>query len=259
MARPLAVPPHLNPLRLKTTLKMAISKLKFIQEKKTAITKQQRRQLSELLSQGKESSSKIRVENIIRDDIYIELLEILELYCELLLARLPILLERTTVEKNLQEAVNSIIYSANHTELKELITIKDILIYKFGGPEFAQPILDNKNGEEVPEKVVKRCDIEPPSETLVDLYLCEIARAYNVPYSGLKEEEATNATGDKNNNDDNDDDDDDDGGQKEFGLAEPLGGVAVKPVFKNHDPKIQEESDFDALKARFAALKGTLP
>lgn len=86
MARPGSVPPHLNPLRLKTALKMAISKLRFIQEK-TAITKQQRRQLSELLSQGKESSSKIRVENIIRDDIYIELLEILELYCELLLAR----------------------------------------------------------------------------------------------------------------------------------------------------------------------------
>ncbi|KGU27545.1 hypothetical protein MEW_02455 [Candida albicans P60002] len=253
MARPGSAPPHLNPLRLKTALKMAISKLRFIQEKKTAITKQQRRQLSELLSQGKESSSKIRVENIIRDDIYIELLEILELYCELLLARLPILLERTTVEKNLQEAVNSIIYSANHTELKELVTIKDILVYKFGGPEFAQPILDNKNGEEVPEKVVKRCDIEPPSETLVDLYLCEIARAYNVPYSGLKEEEATNASGD------NSDDDNDDGGQKEFGLAEPLGGVAVKPVFKNHDPKQQEESDFDALKARFAALKGTSP
>ena len=144
MARPGSVPPHLNPLRLKTALKMAISKLRFIQEKKTAITKQQRRQLSELLSQGKESSSKIRVENIIRDDIYIELLEILELYCELLLARLPILLERTAVEKNLQEAVNSIIYSANHTELKELVTIKDILVYKFGGPEFAQPILDNK-------------------------------------------------------------------------------------------------------------------
>ena len=70
MARPGSVPPHLNPLRLKTALKMAISKLRFIQEKKTAITKQQRRQLSELLSQGKESSSKIRVENIIREYIY---------------------------------------------------------------------------------------------------------------------------------------------------------------------------------------------
>ena len=84
---PSHLPTPLNQTKLKTSLKMAISKLKFIQDKKTALTKQQRRQLADLLNQGKESSAKIRVENIIRDDIYIELLEFLELYCELLLAK----------------------------------------------------------------------------------------------------------------------------------------------------------------------------
>ncbi|KAL6450773.1 IST1 Vacuolar protein sorting-associated protein IST1 [Candida maltosa Xu316] len=239
MAKP--VPPHLNPARLKTALKMAISKLKFIQEKKTAITKQQRRQLSELLSQGKETSAKIRVENIIRDDIYIELLEILELYCELLLARLPILLDRVVCEKNLVEPVASIIYSANHTELKELVQIKEILMYKFGN-EFSLSVLENKDGE-VPEKVIKRCDIEPPSEILVDLYLSEIAKAYGVPFSGLPEVQ----------DDENEDDDGDGGGQKE--LAEPIGELADKPSVKKSEPPAKELDDFDALKARFAALK----
>lgn len=246
MAKP--IPPHLNQSRLKTTLKMAISKLKFVQEKKTAITKQQRRQLSELLSQGKESSAKIRVENIIRDDIYIELLEYLELYCELLLARLAILIDRPNCETNLLEAVSSIIYAANHTELKELIQIKEILMFKYGN-EFLQSILDNKESQ-VSEKIVKRCDIEPPNEVLVDLYLCEIAKAYNVPFSGLSsfgnDEEDDNADEKNNNNDD----DGDEGGTKE---------LADKPSVKKLDakPKLKDQDEFDALRARFAALKGS--
>lgn len=111
---PSHLPTPLNQTKLKTSLKMAISKLKFIQDKKTALTKQQRRQLADLLNQGKESSAKIRVENIIRDDIYIELLEFLELYCELLLARISIILDqsRTTCDPGLKEAVHSIIYAA---------------------------------------------------------------------------------------------------------------------------------------------------
>ncbi|RCK55086.1 Vacuolar protein sorting-associated protein IST1 [Candida viswanathii] len=250
MAKP--IPPHLNQSRLKTTLKMAISKLKFVQEKKTAITKQQRRQLSELLSQGKESSAKIRVENIIRDDIYIELLEYLELYCELLLARLAILLDRPTCETNLAEAVSSVIYAANHTELKELIQIKDILMFKFGN-EFLTGVLENKDGQ-VPEKIVKRCDIEPPSEVLVDLYLCEIAKAYSVPYSGLSLLEV-----EEEKKEEDDDDEGSDGGTKE--LAEPIGELADKPSVKKLEPKpkLKDQDEFDALRARFAALKGTTP
>jgi len=43
------------------------------------------------IQQGKSESAKIRVENIIREDINVELLEILELYCELLLARIGLM------------------------------------------------------------------------------------------------------------------------------------------------------------------------
>lgn len=234
---------------------MAISKLKFVQEKKTAITKQQRRQLSELLSQGKESSAKIRVENIIRDDIYIELLEYLELYCELLLARLAILIDRPTCETNLLEAVSSIIYSANHTELKELVQIKDILMFKYGN-EFLQSVLENRESQ-VPEKIVKRCDIEPPSDVLVDLYLCEIAKAYSVPYSGLSSFDNDDEC--EHDVDDDDDKSDGEGGTKE--LAEPIGELADKPSVKKLEPKpkLKDQDEFDALRARFAALKGTTP
>lgn len=221
---------QINNTRLKTTLKMAISKLKFLQEKKAALTKQQRRQLADLLAAGKETSAKIRVENIIRDDIYIELLEFCELYCELLLARISLITDPTRheVDPGLREAVSSVVYCSHLTEVKEMIQLGELLKHRYG-PEFAMAALQNTNGD-VPDKIVKRCSVEPPSETLVDLYLLEIARAYEVKYSGLPETE-----------------------------PEPEPEKPEKPEAEQPeepaDKKEQKGSDFDALKARFAALK----
>ncbi|KSA01384.1 uncharacterized protein AC631_02879 [Debaryomyces fabryi] len=244
---------------------MAISKLKFIQDKKTALTKQQRRQLADLLNQGKESSAKIRVENIIRDDIYIELLEFLELYCELLLARISIILDqsRTTCDPGLKEAVHSIIYSAPSTELKELTTIREMLVLKYG-VEFGKIAMNNEDGA-VPQKIVTRCQIEAPSETLVNLYLCEIAKAYQAPYSGMKDLEPSDEEDALDGETDDLDDKDDDepsGGEAlkiEPGVEEPIlekvSEVKQKKKGATSAPRT-DQNDFDSLKARFAALKG---
>lgn len=221
---------------------MAISKLQFIQEKKSALTKQQRRQLADLLSQGKESSAKIRVENIIRDDIYIELLEMLELYCELVLARITMVTDQATCDESLLESVCSLVYSAPHTELKEMAQIRELFIIKFG-PEFGKKAIDNEDGV-VPEKIVKRCKVPPPAAELVNLYLCEIAKAYQAPYSGL----ADLLPDEKEILDEEGDEDDD----------EPGSGEGVKnkeAVAEGVEPKKTEVSELDALKARFAALK----
>ena len=63
----------------------------MVQQKDTAVAKQSRRSMAQLLEQGKEESARIRVENIIRSDMNTELLEIIELYCELLSARAGLL------------------------------------------------------------------------------------------------------------------------------------------------------------------------
>lgn len=238
-------PPHppLNPMRLKTTLKMAVSKLKFLQEKKTALSKQQRRQLADLLTAGKEVSAKIRVENIIRDDIYIELLEYCELYCELLSARVLLILDLLRpLDAGLKDAVLLVVYAAHYTEIKEMTTLSEMLRARYG-PEFALKVTENADNY-VPQKIVSRCAIEPPAEALVNLYLVEIARAYGVPYSGLDE-------------DDDLDHSDDDAGAKENPEPEPeaIAEIAEKPSVAKSTPRAKLNLDFDDLKARFAALK----
>ena len=57
----------------------------------------QRRELAQLLDNGREASARIRVENVIATDIGVEVMEIVELYCELLLARAAVPLREPAV------------------------------------------------------------------------------------------------------------------------------------------------------------------
>ncbi|KAL9124378.1 MAG: hypothetical protein Q9217_006289 [Psora testacea] len=196
-------------LVIKVQLKLAISRLRMVQQKDTAIAKQQRRAMAQLLEVGKEESARIRVENIIRSDISTELLEVLELYCELLLARTG-LMEAKECDPGLEEAVKSIIYAAPRTEIKELHQARQLLIDKYG-KEFALEAANNVDGK-VAERVLKRLRVEPPGQELVTLYLREIARTYEIDWP----------KGEKKPEEEENDDDEPSSGQAVKSLEEPL-------------------------------------
>lgn len=162
--------------------------------------------------QGKEESARIRVENIIRSDITTELLEVLELYCELLLARTG-LLEAKECDPGLEEAIKSIIYAAPRTDVKELQQARALLVEKYG-KDFALEAVENSDGK-VAERVLKKLRVEPPDPELVTLYLKEIARTYGVNWPRLEESL-------DGHNDDDDDDDAPSGGQATKILEQPL-------------------------------------
>lgn len=165
--------------RLKVHLKMSVTRLRNMQQKKTALAKANRRDLAGLLSQGKDASARIRVENIIREDINVELLEILELYCELLLARIG-LLESRECDPGLEEPIKSLMYSAHRSEVKELVTLRQMFTHKYG-KQFEADALDNVD-EKVNAKVIAKLSVQPPPQDLVTRYLKEIARTYHVPW-----------------------------------------------------------------------------
>ncbi|KAI1458015.1 DUF292 domain-containing protein [Annulohypoxylon moriforme] len=165
--------------KLKVQLKLSIARLRMVQQRDEQMGKTQRRAMAQLLDVGKVDSARIRVENIIRSDITTELHEILELYCELLLARAG-LLEGHTCDPGLEEAVKSIIYAAPKTEIKELQQVRALLAEKYG-KEFVLAAMENSD-QKVSEKVIKKLSVTPPREELVQGYLEEIARAYGVDW-----------------------------------------------------------------------------
>lgn len=206
--------------------------------------------MAQLIEVGKVQSARIRVENIIRTDITTELHEILELYCELLLARSQLLESQisssnttsaasssaTLLDPALEEAVRSIIYAAPRTEIKELQTVRALLVDKFG----KDVAIASMEGEGVAERVIKKLRVETPKTELVEAYMTEIARFYGVPYGTSKSE------------DEAEDDEDD----------EPSGGVAERAEGVLEDPLTTDDADPSKSKKaeeREALAKATTP
>lgn len=182
--------------------------------------------MAQLLESGKVESAKIRVENIIRSDITTELHEILELYCELLLARTG-LMEGPTCDAGLEEAIKSLIYAAPRTDVKELQNVRALLVDKYG-KEFAMAAMENSD-EKVSEKVLKKLTVTPPAQELVNGYLEEIARTYGVDWPKKAKEDL----GEPPDYVDDDDDENPSGGQAQKNLEEPIaveGAAAQKDI-----------------------------
>ena len=175
------------------------------QKKDTAVSISSRREMSVLLSQNREASARIRVENIIQTDICVELMEILELYAELLLARAGLLDAReknqkdnssgTTTESGvppdtgLEEAAAAIIYAAPRLprEVRELGIVRGLLVERFGKEFALKANVEGGTGGVVPKRVVDKLRVQPPAEELVEAYLREIARTYGVEWPKSRE------------------------------------------------------------------------
>jgi len=210
--------------------------------------------MADLLAQSREASARIRVENIINTDITVELMEILELYAELLLARAGLLDVRdknikerggTTASSGdgssveientgLEEAAASIIYAAPRLprDVRELGVVRNMLIERFG-KDFAVRANENVDGC-VPSRVVEKLKIDPPKETLVTAYLQEIARTYGVDWprhrQELEDAQREVDEEDRMGGGGEDADDGDGGGLKEAPLlADPISAVMSTP------------------------------
>jgi len=163
---------------LKTQLKLAISRIKLQKQKKDNNIKNQKREIAELLKAGKDESARIKVEGVIRDDFIIEAFDILELFCELVLARLGVIQISKDCPPDLVEAVCTLIYSGPRTDVKELLIIREQLAAKFS-KEFALNAMSNKDNC-VNARVVHKLSIQTPENYLVYQYLNEIARGANL-------------------------------------------------------------------------------
>jgi vacuolar protein sorting-associated protein IST1 len=76
------------------------------------LAKATRREIASLLEKGRIETSRIKVEATMGEDNMIELLEVLELYCELLLARFGLLEAVPDIDPGVAEAVNGVIHAA---------------------------------------------------------------------------------------------------------------------------------------------------
>jgi len=162
----------------KVNLKLAINRLKLQKSKRENGNKNHKHEIAQLLETGKEESARIKVEGVIREDFIIEAFEILELFCELLLARLGPLEISKECPNDLKEAVCTIIYAAPRIDIKELLVVRQQLLLKYGR-EFVMEATSNRDNC-VNARVVHKLSVQMPETYVVFQYLNEIAKYYDV-------------------------------------------------------------------------------
>ncbi|XP_029950809.1 IST1 homolog isoform X3 [Salarias fasciatus] len=168
--------------RLRVNLRLVINRLKLLEKKKTELAQKARKEIADYLSSGKDERARIRVEHIIREDYLVEAMEILELYCDLLLARFGLIQSMKELDPGLQEAVSTLIWATPRlqSEVNELKIVCDQLCAKYS-KEYGKLCRTNQIGT-VNDRLMHKLSVEAPPKILVERYLIEIAKNYNVPY-----------------------------------------------------------------------------
>ncbi|PWN39124.1 DUF292-domain-containing protein [Ceraceosorus guamensis] len=174
--------PPFSSTRTKVQLKLVVQRLKMLQEKKTSMSKKDRRDVASLVERGKVETARIKTEGVIAEDIHVELLEVLELYCEMLIARLALLdLPGREPDAGLLEPLCALIHAAPRTELKELHVLREMLMARYTR-EFAIRATEDQE-ECVPRRITDRLRVQTPDEAYVDAYIAEVCKAYSIPFT----------------------------------------------------------------------------
>ena len=228
--------------KLKTNLRLAINRLKLLEKKKTELAQKARKEIADIIAVGKAERAKIRIEHIIREDYLVEAMEIVECYCDMLLARMGLIQQVKTLDEGLAEPISSIIWVAPRmqADVAELQVISAQLTAKYG-KEYMQASRENSIGTVSP-KLMHKLSIQAPPKLLVEKYLIEIAKNYNVAYepdmSVMAEEEVASSGAQLINLDGDDDKGDNPGGGSGSGGG---GGFAEPPAAEFNLPAVPSQ------------------
>ncbi|KAK1267273.1 hypothetical protein QJS04_geneDACA000698 [Acorus gramineus] len=168
--------------KCKTLLKLTIPRIKLLRNKREVQVKQMRRDIANLLQNGQEATARIRVEHIIREENMMAAQEILELFCELVTVRLPIIETQRECPLDLKEAISSICFAAPRcSDLPELQQVQMLFITKYG-KEFVTAATELMPDCGVNRQIIELLSIRaPPVETKLKL-LKEIAEEHEVDW-----------------------------------------------------------------------------
>jgi len=169
--------------KLKTNLRLSVNRLKLLEKKKTETNQKARKEIADFLSINKPDRARIRVESIIREDYLVEAMEILEMFCDLILARFGLVTQMKELDEGISEAVSSIIWVAPRlqADVAELKIVSDMLTSKYGKP-YADACRASVHPANVSEKLQHKMSIQAPPKLLVEKYLIEIAKIFNIDY-----------------------------------------------------------------------------
>ncbi|CAL1704944.1 unnamed protein product [Somion occarium] len=166
--------------RAKNLLRLTAQRLGQIQYKLDYQGQITRRDIATLLSQGNDALARAKAQKLVREDIYGDLLQTLEMHVGIILERIGELEPNASPGPVIVEAASSIIYAAPHTDSRDLQLVSDMLIQRLG-PDFARSAIRNRDNY-VSTRVIRDLNARAPPASWLDEYLLGIAKAHSVKW-----------------------------------------------------------------------------
>ncbi|KAJ1421060.1 Vacuolar protein sorting-associated protein Ist1 [Sesbania bispinosa] len=167
-----------KPAKCKTALKLAVSRIKLLKNKREAQVKQLKRELAKLLESGQDQTARIRVEHVVREEKTMAAYDLIEIYCELIAARLPMIESQKNCPIDLKEAVSSVIFATPRcSDLPELMDVKKHITSKYG-KEFVSAAVELRPDCGLVEKLSAKA---PDGPTKIKI-LTAIAEEHNIKW-----------------------------------------------------------------------------
>ncbi|XP_022842914.1 uncharacterized protein LOC111366373 isoform X3 [Olea europaea var. sylvestris] len=171
-----------NPAKCKTSLKLAASRLKLLRNKKEVQVKQMKRELAQLLESGNIQTARIRVEHVVREEKMMAAYDLVEIYCELTVTRMPIIESQKNCPIDLKEAITSLIFASLRCgDVPELLDIRKHLTAKYG-KDFTTAAIELRPECGVSRMLVEKLSpMAPDGQTKIKI-LSAIAEEHNVKW-----------------------------------------------------------------------------
>ncbi|CAL4948096.1 unnamed protein product [Urochloa decumbens] len=174
--------------KCKTCLNLVISRIKLLRNRRELQLINMRKEMVQYLQTGQESIARIRVEHIIREQNILAAYEIVELFCEFVLARVPIVEVQKECPIELREAISSIIFASGRcSDLPELMHLRNLFTTKYG-KEFVAGAMELRPDSGVNRTIIEKLSVKAPSGESKLKVLKAIAREYNVEWDSSNTE-----------------------------------------------------------------------
>ncbi|KAK4763853.1 hypothetical protein SAY87_013291 [Trapa incisa] len=174
--------------KCKTSLTLAISRIKLLQNKRDLQLKLMRKEIAQFLQAGQEPIARIRVEHVIREQNLTAAYAIIELFCEFVHARTPIIESQRECPTDLHEAIASIIFAAPRcSDVPDLLIIRNLFTTKYG-KEFVSAAAELRPDSGVNRELIEKLSISAPSAEARLKVLKDIAREYNLEWDSSSTE-----------------------------------------------------------------------
>ncbi|KAF5203330.1 Ist1-like protein [Thalictrum thalictroides] len=168
--------------KCKTLLKLTIPRIKLLRNRREIQIKQMRRDIAKLLETGQEATARIRVEHIIREENMMAAQEIIELFCELIAVRLPIVETQRECPLDLKEAISSVCFAAPRcADLPELQQVQMLFASKYGR-EFISAATELMPDCGVNRQIIELLSIRAPQAEVKLKLLKEIAEEHELDW-----------------------------------------------------------------------------